>query len=227
MADGTINTLRLMTFGGFFVGQVEDDGIGIAAEDLPHIWERFYRVDSSRSASGHSGLGLSMVKWIVEAHGGTISVKSSPGEAFKLACTVEDNFDKSINSSYYFEKMDFRKRSFYYNAYSSYVFNESLSNLVKEYSQNVLNEEENISFYFPINENGILNIWAHKKMLPIKRYYYDESNNLTFGKYKGMNVDEVKSKDEDYFKWALGYVGGLQELLFSRKYNISCSHNSI
>lgn len=65
---------------GFFVGQVEDDGIGIAAEDLPHIWERFYRVDSSRSASGHSGLGLSMVKWIVEAHGGTISVKSSPGE---------------------------------------------------------------------------------------------------------------------------------------------------
>ena len=49
----------------------------------------------------------------------------------------------------------------------------------------------------------------------------DESNNLTFGKYKGMNVDEVKSKDEDYFKWALGYVGGLQELLFSRKYNIS------
>ena len=36
-----------------------------------------------------------------------------------------------------------------------------------------------------------------------------------------MNVDEVKSMDEDYFKWALGYVGGLQELLFSRKYNIS------
>ena len=48
-----------------------------------------------------------------------------------------------------------------------------------------------------------------------------KDNNLTFGKYKGMNVDEVKSKDEDYFKWALGYVGGLQELLFSRKYNIS------
>ena len=49
----------------------------------------------------------------------------------------------------------------------------------------------------------------------------DESNNLTFGKYKGMNVDEVKSKDEDYFKWALGYVGGFHELIFSRKYNIS------
>lgn len=49
----------------------------------------------------------------------------------------------------------------------------------------------------------------------------DESNNLTFGKYKGMNADEVKFKDEDYFKWALGYVGGFYELLFSRKYNVS------
>lgn len=129
-------------------------------------------------------------------------------EAFKLACTVEDNFDKSINSSYYFEKMDFRKRSFYYNAYSSYVFNESLSNLVKEYSQNVLNEEENISFYFPINENGILNIWAHKKMLPIKRYYYDESNNLTEKRSSRLCISNSVVKiiqvqeDEIYHKWS-------------------------
>jgi len=125
-----------------------------------------------------------------------------------LACTVEDNFDKSINSSYYFEKMDFRKRSFYYNAYSSYVFNESLSNLVKEYSQNVLNEEENISFYFPINENGILNIWAHKKMLPIKRYYYDESNNLTEKRSSRFCISNSVVKiiqvqeDEIYHKWS-------------------------
>ncbi len=110
--------------------------------------------------------------------------------------------------SYYFEKMDFRKRSFYYNAYSSYVFNESLSNLVKEYSQNVLNEEENISFYFPINENGILNIWAHKKMLPIKRYYYDESNNLTEQRSSRFCISNSVVKiiqvqeDEIYDKWS-------------------------
>lgn len=49
----------------------------------------------------------------------------------------------------------------------------------------------------------------------------DENNNLTFGKYKGMNPEDVLSKDEKYFKWALANVGGLQELLFIRKYNVS------
>ena len=62
--------------GGEIIGTVEDNGIGIAAEALPHIWERFYRADVSRTDSSHSGLGLSMVKWIVQAHGGRIEVKS-------------------------------------------------------------------------------------------------------------------------------------------------------
>lgn len=61
------------------VGTVRDDGIGISAEHLPHIWERFYRADSSRTDGNHSGLGLSMVKWIIEAHGGHIDAESIPG----------------------------------------------------------------------------------------------------------------------------------------------------
>jgi signal transduction histidine kinase len=60
---------------------VEDEGAeGIAAEHLPHIFDRFYKADASRAGvTGGSGLGLSIVKAIVEQHGGTISVTSRPG----------------------------------------------------------------------------------------------------------------------------------------------------
>ena len=58
---------------------VADTGQGIAAEDLPHIFKRFYQADKSRSrSSGHSGLGLAICKAIVDAHGGTIEVSSQP-----------------------------------------------------------------------------------------------------------------------------------------------------
>lgn len=59
--------------------QVRDDGIGIPPEALPHIFERFYRVDSARDRSG-TGLGLSIVAWIVRVHGGSIRTESYPGE---------------------------------------------------------------------------------------------------------------------------------------------------
>jgi len=60
---------------------VSDTGTGISAEDLPHVFERFYRADKSRSGStGHAGLGLAISKAIVEAHGGAIEVTSEPGK---------------------------------------------------------------------------------------------------------------------------------------------------
>lgn len=76
---GTV-TVELTEKNEQVIGTVRDDGIGICAEDLPKIWTRFYRADSSRSGENHSGLGLSMVKWIVEAHGGWIRAESTPGE---------------------------------------------------------------------------------------------------------------------------------------------------
>lgn len=58
---------------------LKDTGIGIPSNDLPHIFDRFYRVDTSRSRlSGGTGLGLSICQWIVKAHHGIIDVKSNP-----------------------------------------------------------------------------------------------------------------------------------------------------
>ncbi|HPA00306.1 MAG TPA: ATP-binding protein [Mesotoga prima] len=66
---------------------VEDNGIGIQLEDMERIFDRFYRVDRARSQTRGTGLGLSIAKEIVKAHGGVISVKSSPGKGstFKVS----------------------------------------------------------------------------------------------------------------------------------------------
>ena len=69
---GMIN-LRVKDVGDFVQIELEDNGKGIAAKDLPNIFDRFYRTDASRNSStGGSGIGLSVVKKIGEEHGGKI-----------------------------------------------------------------------------------------------------------------------------------------------------------
>ena len=66
---------------------VEDNGIGIPKEDLPHIFERFYRTDKSRSRkTGGTGVGLTIAKELSEAHGGKTKVKSKEGEGSRFIC---------------------------------------------------------------------------------------------------------------------------------------------
>jgi two-component system, OmpR family, sensor kinase len=77
---GTI-TLSLFRQGEWACLAVADTGIGISGQDLPHIFDRFYRVDKARSkSSGGTGLGLAIVKGIVERHGGRVTVASEPGK---------------------------------------------------------------------------------------------------------------------------------------------------
>jgi len=79
--DGGQIGLALRHSGNEAILQVTDTGVGIEPEDLTHVFDRFYQADTSRtrvSNSGGAGLGLSIAKWIVEAHGGTIEVKSTP-----------------------------------------------------------------------------------------------------------------------------------------------------
>ncbi|MBP3729109.1 MAG: HAMP domain-containing protein [Lachnospiraceae bacterium] len=64
---------------------IEDNGLGIEAEDLPHVFERFYRSDASRSAStGGNGIGLSIVKKIMEDHGGRVLLESERGKGSRM-----------------------------------------------------------------------------------------------------------------------------------------------
>jgi signal transduction histidine kinase len=80
-AGGTVDIESALD-GARVVLTVRDTGMGIAPGDLPHIFDRFWRADAARSRTGSrpgSGLGLAISKWIAEAHGGTITVRSRPG----------------------------------------------------------------------------------------------------------------------------------------------------
>jgi signal transduction histidine kinase len=93
--DGGQVSLSLRQEGGEAVVQVSDTGIGIGAEDMEHIFDRFYQADSSRARkdiNSGSGLGLSIAHWIAEAHGGALTVESNLGRGttFTLRVPVMD-----------------------------------------------------------------------------------------------------------------------------------------
>ncbi|MFB0545698.1 MAG: sensor histidine kinase, partial [Anaerolineae bacterium] len=82
-------TLAAWPVGSLLEVSVADTGQGIAPQDLPHVFDRFYRADKSRArSSGGSGLGLAIVKHLVEAHGGRIWVESELGQGTRFTFTL-------------------------------------------------------------------------------------------------------------------------------------------
>jgi signal transduction histidine kinase len=69
---------------------VRDTGVGIPDEELPRIFERFYRADKARPRGG-AGLGLAIARQIVEAHGGTMEVRSTPGKGSTFILQIPQN----------------------------------------------------------------------------------------------------------------------------------------
>jgi signal transduction histidine kinase len=95
------DVIRLNSYGmnGLLVIRVEDTGGGIDPDDLPHVFERFYRSEANRLAGRPgSGLGLPIVKDVVEAHGGTVTIASAPGRGTRL--TIElPGFEEEMPSA--------------------------------------------------------------------------------------------------------------------------------
>lgn len=82
-------TLRSRRTSTQAVIDVIDTGVGIAPEDLPHVFDRFYRADPSRTRrTGGSGLGLAIVRAIVSQHGGTVNVESTPGQGARFTVAL-------------------------------------------------------------------------------------------------------------------------------------------
>jgi signal transduction histidine kinase len=79
--SGRSISARVFTQNGDAIAEVRDEGIGISPDDMPHIFDRFFRADRARSREhGGAGLGLAIGRWIAEAHGGQIRACSELGK---------------------------------------------------------------------------------------------------------------------------------------------------
>ncbi len=80
--------------------EVTDTGMGISAEALPHVFDRFYRADQARTRlpnqEGGNGLGLALTKELVEAHGGTIKIESDVGKGTKVTVQIPRNCESHL-----------------------------------------------------------------------------------------------------------------------------------
>ena len=93
--EETTITIQLRQRSSIIEVEVIDQGIGIPKADIPHIFERFYRVDKARSRhTGGTGLGLSIVLSIIEAHGGSIKVKSELNQGSRFIVTLPEKQKK-------------------------------------------------------------------------------------------------------------------------------------
>jgi signal transduction histidine kinase len=105
-AGGSV-TVSAASAGGLVQIDVTDTGEGIAPEDLPHVFERFWRVDRARARGnrpygihgGGTGLGLSVAQSLVKAHGGDIWVESAPGQGSTFSFTLPIAQDPPMTSS--------------------------------------------------------------------------------------------------------------------------------
>jgi signal transduction histidine kinase len=89
-AGGTVTMFTARSDSGVWVG-VRDTGIGIPAEHLPRVFERFYRADAARSRDvGGTGLGLAIVRHLVEAHGGRVTAESTVGKGTTVRAFFPD-----------------------------------------------------------------------------------------------------------------------------------------
>ena len=82
---------------GQIVLSVEDNGEGISPEHLPHIFDRFYRMDDARSNAENTGLGLALVKTIAELHGGRIVVTSTPRRGSCFSLILPERNESALN----------------------------------------------------------------------------------------------------------------------------------
>ena len=97
-SSGGSVTVGLKRSNNCAVAECRDTGIGISADDLPNIFERFYRADKARSREvGGVGLGLSIARWVAEAHKGSIEVQSAPGtgSVFRISLPLLQSYASS------------------------------------------------------------------------------------------------------------------------------------